>query len=158
MITITLGDKADKLIRELAAENEMSAKFFFTKIIIREARRELPMLEADRLKERIKLIDEVNDELTGARLSPPKGELSYSYSERPKSIYTRIWTAHKRLEARGFSEQEIHEYCLDRYGVDFKMKEVPARSPKKNPEWVGGGPVAQKIKEAQEVSRKIKVE
>ena len=156
--TLLLGEKANKLLKELASENGMASRFFFTKIIIREARAEATTLTADRLKERLKLIDEVNDELVDLINNPPKVQLGdKDYSTKPKSIYAKIWSAHKRMEKQGLSEAEIHDYCLTNYGMDFKIKETPTKSPKRNPDWVGGGKVAQKIKKAKEVSRKIEV-
>lgn len=157
--TLFLGAKAHQLFSELANENQMARKFFLTKIIIREARAEATGLTADRLKARLQLIDEVNDELVDAINNPPKTQLAdREYSTDPKRIYQKIWEAHRRLKKRGMDEKAIHDYCLDMYGMDFKIKKTPTKNPKRNPDWVGGGPVAQKIKEAQEVSRKIEVE
>lgn len=157
--TLFLGEKANKLLKELASENGMASRFFFTKIIIREARAEATTLEAEKLKERLKLIDEVNDELVDLINNPPQETLAdKDFSTKPKSIYAKIWDTHRRLEKRGFSEAEIHDYCLTRYGMDFNIKSTPSKSPKKNPDWVGGGAVAQKIKEARKTSRKIEVE
>ena len=156
--TLMLGEKANKLLKELASENGMASRFFFTKIIIREARAEATTLTADKLKERLKLIDEVNDELVDIINNPPKEQVAdRDFSTKPKSIYAKIWSAHKRLEKQGLGEAEIHDYCLTNYGMDFKIKETPTKSPKRNPNWVGGGVVAQKIKDAREISRKIKV-
>ena len=70
--TLYLGEKANQLLKELAEENSMASKFFFTKIIIREARAEATGLTADKLKARLKLIDEVNDELVDLINNPPK--------------------------------------------------------------------------------------
>lgn len=157
--TLFLGAKAHQLFSELANENQMARKFFLTKIIIREARAEATGLTGDKLKARLQLIDEVNDELVDAINNPPKTQLAdREYSTDPKRIYQKIWEAHRRLKKRGMDEKAIHDYCLDMYGMDFKIKKTPTKNPKRNPDWVGGGPVAQKIKEAQEVSRKIEVE
>ncbi len=157
--TLFLGEKAHQLFSELAKENQMSRKFFLTKIIVREARAEATGLRADKLKARLQLIDEVNDELIDAINNPPKTQLAdREYSTDPKRIYQKIWEAHRRLKKRGMDEEYIHNYCLDMYGMDFKIKKTPTKNPKRNPDWVGGGPVAQKIKDAQEVSRKIEVE
>lgn len=157
--TLFLGAKAYQLFSELANENQMARKFFLTKIIVREARAEATGLTADKLKARLQLIDEVNDELVDAINNPPKTQLAdRDYSTDPKRIYQKIWEAHRRLRKRGMSEEYIHDYCLDMYGMDFKIKKTPTKNPKRNPDWVGGGPVAQKIKDAQEVSRKIEVE
>ena len=157
--TLYLGEKANQLLKELAEENSMASKFFFTKIIIREARAEATGLTADKLKARLQLIDEVNDELVDLINNPPKAQLAdRDYSTDPKRIYQKIWEAHRRLKKQGHTEEAIHNYCLDMYGMDFKIKKTPTKNPKRNPDWVGGGPVAQKIKEAQEVSKKIEVE
>lgn len=156
--TVMLGEKANELLKHLSDENGLASKFFFTKIIIREARAEATMLSSDKMKERLKLIDEVEDELVDIINNPPKELVSdWDYSSNPKSIYMRVWTAHKRLEKRGWSAENIHKYCLERYGRDYDIKSTPTKSPKKNPDWVGGGAVAQKIKDANEVSRKIEV-
>ena len=156
--TLFLGEKANKLLKELANENNMASRYFFTKIIIREARAEATGLTADKLKERLKLIDEVNDELVDLINNPPKEQLAdRDFSTEPKKIYAKIWEAHRRLTAQGMSEAEIHDYCLDRYGMDLKISKTPSKSPKRNPEWVGGGAVASKIKQARAVSRKIEV-
>ena len=156
--TIMLGKKANRLLKELANENDMPSRFFFTKVLVREAKAEATMLTADKLKERLQLIDEVNDELVEIINNPPKEQMAdRDFSRRPKSIYMKIWSAHKRLSERGWGEEEIHDYCLTNYGMDFKIKETPTKSPKSNPDWVGGGKVAQKIKQANKVSRKIKV-
>lgn len=157
--TIVLGTKANRLLKELAAENGMAPRFFFTKMIIREARSEATMLESDKLKERLALIDEVNDELVDLINHPPKEQLwERNTSLKPKSVYMKVWATHRRMKANGFSDEEIHSYCLDTYGIDFKIKSTPTKSPKRNPEWVGGGKVAAKIKEARENSRKIEVQ
>lgn len=157
--TLILGEKANKLLKELASENGMASRFFFTKIIIREARAEATTLTADKLKERLALIDEVNDELVDLINNPPKTLLAdKDFSTNPKSIYNKIWDTHRRLARKGMSAGEIHEYCLDRYGMDFNIKETPTKNPKRNPDWVGGGAVAQKIKTARENSRKIEVQ
>lgn len=157
--TLLLGEKANQLLKELAAENGLALRYFFTKIIIREARSEATTLTADRLAARLKLIDEVNDELVDLINNPPKEQMSDRlYSTEPKKMYAKIWVAHKRLAERGMSEKEIHDYCLSRYGMDYKIKPTPSKNPKKNPEWTGGGPVAEKIKKAKETSRKIEIE
>lgn len=157
--TLYLGEKANKLLKEMSAENGLTSKFFFTKIIIREARAEATGLAGDKLKERLRLIEDVNDELVDIINNPPKGQLAdRDFSMKPKSIYMKIWATHKRLAERGLSEEEIHNYCLDNYGMDFKIKNTPTKSPKRNPEWVGGGVKAEKIKKAKEESRKIEVE
>lgn len=156
--TLFLGEKANKLLKLLASENGLASRYFFTKIIIREARAESATLTADRLKERLQLIDEVNDELVDLINNPPKAQLAdKDFSTAPKSIYTKIWTAHKRLAKKGASAEDIHAYCIDRYGMDFDIKETPTKTPKRNPDWVGGGVVAHKIKEANKVSKKIEV-
>lgn len=157
--TTIIGEKANRLLKELSAENGLASKFFFTKIIIREARAEATALTGDKLKERLQLIDEVNDELVDLINNPPKEQLAdRDFSTNPKSIYMKIWATHKRLAEKGMTEGEIHDYCLDNYGMDFKIKTTPTKSPKRNPDWVGGGRVAQKIKNAKEVSKKIEVQ
>lgn len=157
--TTIIGEKANRLLKELSAENGLASKFFFTKIIIREARAEATALAGDKLKERLQLIDEVNDELVDLINNPPKEQLAdRDFSTNPKSIYMKIWATHKRLAEKGMTEGEIHDYCLDNYGMDFKIKTTPTKSPKRNPDWVGGGRVAQKIKNAKEVSKKIEVQ
>lgn len=157
--TLFLGAKAYQLFSELAKENQMARKFFLTKIIIREARAEATGLTADKLKARLQLIDEVNDELVDAINNPPKTQLAdREYSTDPKRIYQKIWEAHRRLSARGMDEKAIHDYCLDMYGMDYNIKKTPTKNPKRNPDWVGGGPVAEKIKKAQETSKKIEVQ
>ena len=157
--TLFLGEKASQLLKELAADNDMASRYFFTKIIIREAKAEAAALTSDRLEARLKLIDEVSDELADLISNPPQDQLnSYEYSTEPKKIYAKIWEAHRRLKRKGWGEAEIHDYCLTRYGMDIKIKKTPTKNPKQNPEWVGGGPVAGKIKKAKEVSRKIEVE
>lgn len=157
--TLYLGEKANQLLKELSEENNMASRYFFTKVLIREARSEATMLTAEKLKARLQLIDEVNDELVELINNPPKFQLAdRDYSADPKRIYQRIWEAHRRLKAQGKSDADIHDYCLTQYGMDFKIKKTPTKSPKRNPDWVGGGPVAEKIKKAKEVSRKIEVE
>lgn len=157
--TLYLGEKANRLLKELANENGLASRFFFTKIIIREARAEATTLTADKLKERLQLIDEVNDELVDLINNPPKTMLAdKDFSTNPKSIYAKVWDAHRRLARRGMSKEEIHDYCLTRYGIDYDIKDTPTKSPKRNPDWVGGGAVASKIKEAKETSRKIEVQ
>lgn len=157
--TLYLGEKANQLLMELAQENDMAARYFFTKIIIRQARSEATILEADKLKERLKLIDEVNDELVELINNPPQEQLTErEVATDPRKVYGKIWEAHRRLKERGMSEAEIHDYCLTRYGMDYNISETPTKSPKRNAEWVGGGPVANKIKQAKEVSRKIEVQ
>lgn len=157
--TIYLGEKANRLLKELANENGLASKFFFTKVIIREARAEATTLSGDKLKGRLQLIEEVNDELVDLINNPPKGQLAdRDFSTNPKSIYTKIWTAHKRLADKGMTEEEIHDWCIENYGMDLKIKPTPSKSPKKNPDWTGGGRVAQKLKRARETSRKIEVE
>lgn len=156
--TLLLGEKANKLLKELASENGLASRYFFTKIIIREARAEATTLTADRLKKRLQLIDEVNDELVDLINNPPKVALAdKDFSTVPKSIYTKIWSAHKRLAKKGMAEDDIHVYCMERYGMDFTIKATPTKTPKRNPDWVGGGAVAQKIKQAKKVSKKIEV-
>lgn len=154
--TVLLGEKASQLFKELAVENGIAPKFFFTKIIVREARAEATTLTAEKLKERLKLIDEANDELIQMINCPPKCEsLGIDYSTKPKTIYAKIWEAHRRLAEKGWGEEQIHDYCLKRYGMDIDITKNPNTSPKKNPDWVGGGKVAAKIKQAKEVSRKL---
>lgn len=156
--TLMLGEKANKLLKLLSADNGMASKYFFTKIIIREARAEATALTADKLKERLKLIDEVEDELVDIINNPPKELVAdWDYSMNPKSIYMRVWSAHKRLEKKGWSEEDIHAYCVENYGRDYNIKSTPTKTPKSNPDWVGGGASAQKIKTAVEVSKKIEV-
>lgn len=153
--TVLLGEKASQLFKELAVENGIAPKFFFEKLIIREARAEATTLTAEKLKERLKLIDEANDELVQMINDPPKCEsLGIDYSTKPKTIYAKIWEAHRRLAEKGWGEEEIHDYCIKRYGMDIDIAKNPNTSPKKNPDWVGGGKVAAKIKAA----RKVQVE
>lgn len=157
--TLLIGEKANELLKKLAEENGLASRFFYTKLIVREARAEATTLTADKLKERLKLIDEVNDELVEIINNPPKEMLAdWDYSTNPKSIYMRVWDAHRRLAKKGYSEEEIHSYCLERYGLDYPIKATPTKSPKRNPEWVGGGASAEKIKKAKEASRKIEVQ
>lgn len=157
--TLLIGEKANELLKKLAEENGLASRFFYTKLIVREARAEATTLTADKLKERLKLIDEVNDELVEIINNPPKEMLAdWDYSTNPKSIYMRVWDAHRRLAKKGCSEEEIHSYCLERYGLDYPIKATPTKSPKRNPEWVGGGASAEKIKKAKEASRKIEVQ
>lgn len=156
--TLMLGEKANKLLKQLSADNGMASKYFFTKIIVREARAEATTLTADKLKARLQLIAEVEDELVDIINNPPKELIAdWDYSMNPKSIYMRVWSAHRRLEQRGWSAEDIHAYCIEHYGRDYKIKSTPQKTPKKNPEWVGGGAVAQKTKDANKVSRKIEV-
>lgn len=157
--TLYIGEKANQLLVELASENEMASRFFFTKIIIREARAEATALTADKLKKRLELIGAVNDELLDIINHPPKTLLAdRDFSAAPKTVYTKIWTARKRLSERGWSEEEIHDYCLTRYGLDYKIKPQPQKNPKQNPSWVGGGKVAQKIKKAKAESKGLELE
>lgn len=156
--TVYLGDKANKLLKQLAEENGIGSKFFFTKLIIREARAEATTLTADKLKDRLRLIDDVNDELVDIINNPPKELVfDWDYSKNPKSIYMKVWAAHKRLAKRGWGAEEIHSYCIERYGMDINIKETPTKTPKRNPEWVGGGTKAQKIKKAKEASNRIEI-
>lgn len=157
--TLYLGEKANKLLKELAAENEMASRFFFTKIIIREARNSVAGLRGDKLKERLQLIDEANDELVNIINNAPFYlESVTDENTNPRKIYARIWDTHKRLEKKGLSKLEIHDYCLARYGIDFDIKKTPTKNPKSNPDWVGGGTKAKEIKQARETSRKIEIE
>lgn len=157
--TLYLGEKANQLLKELAEENSMSPKFFFTKIIVREAKAEATGLTADKLKARLQLIDEVNDELVDLINNPPKTQLvEREYSTEPKKIYAKIWEAHRRLAKQGYTDEAIHNYCLGMYGMDLKIKKTPTKNPKRNPNWVGGGAVAQKIKDARDASAKIEVQ
>lgn len=157
--TFFIGEKAQRLFKMMSAENKMGSRLFFTKLLIREARAEATALPADKLKERLALIEEVNDELIYLINNPPKTILAdREYTHNPKRVYQKIWEAHRRLKGRGFSEKEIHEYCLDMYGLDIDPQKTPTKSPKRNPNWVGGGPVAQKIKQARENSKGIEVE
>lgn len=157
--TILLGEKASQLFKELAVENGIAPKVFFTKIIIREARAEAAALSSDRLKERLQLIAEAEDEWVDTVNNPPKCEsLGIDYSTKPKTIYAKIWEAHRRLTEKGWGEEEIHDYCLKRYGMDIDITKNPNTSPKKNPDWVGGGKVAAKIKAARNISRSIEVQ
>lgn len=156
--TLYLGEKANKLLKKLAEENQIASRYFFTKIIIREARAEATTLTADKLKERLQLIDEVNDELVELINNPPKYQLAdRDYSTDPKRIYQKVWEAHRRLKKRGFSDADIHDYCIAQYGLDYDISKTPTKNPKRNPDWVGGGKVAEKIKKAKETSRKIEV-
>ena len=157
--TIMIGEKANELLKKLAEENGLASRYFYTKLIIREARAEATTLTAEKLKERLALIDEVNDELVDIINNPPQEMVAdWDYSTNPRSIYMRVWDAHKRLAKKGLSDEEIHDYCIKRYGLDYPIKETPSKSPKKNPDWVGGGVKAEKIKQAQSVSKKIRVE
>lgn len=138
--TQIIGAKANQLLHELARENGVSTKYFVPFMLLREARSEATMLDGERLKKRLALIEDVQTELTLLINNPPREMLSdWDYSTKPKSIYMRVWQAHKRLEGRGASEEEIHKYCIDHYGIDFPVKQMPQRSPKANPEWAGGG-------------------
>ena len=144
--TLMLGEKANELLKALAEENGMLSRYFFTKIIVREARAEATALSADRLKARLQLINEVEDELVEIINNPPKEMIAdWDYSMNPRSVYMRVWKAHKRLAEKGWDEEKIHDYCVKRYGRDYPVKTTPTKSPKKNPDWVGGGKNARKI-------------
>lgn len=157
--TILLGEKANKLLHEMAAENGIATRYFYTKLITREARTRATTLSGEKLKNRLRLIDEVEDELSSIINNPPKVAIyDRDYSLNPHSIYCKIWQAHKRLEKQGKTPEEIHQYCIDRYGMDQGIATMPQKDPRRNPDWTGGGPVAQKIKKAKEVSRKIEVQ
>lgn len=152
--TLYLGERAKQLLKELARENGMSTKYFFTKIILREARNEAASLSAEKLKRRLVLIDEVNDELMDYIKNPPKTQIdNREYSTNPRAVYMKVWKAHERLGIKGWSEEEIHDYCMEMYGIDYPVKRTPTKSPKRNPDWVGGGAYAKKIKEAKEASK-----
>lgn len=156
--TFYLGEKARQLLMVLANENGVVPRLFITKVLLRDARNSASALTANKLKDRLKLIDEVNEELIDIINNPPKEMLAdKEMSANPKSIYSKIWMAHKRLKAQGWSDEKIHEHCLLRYGLDYHINNTPTKSPKRNPDWVGGGANAEKIKKARETSRKIEV-
>ena len=145
--TQIIGAKANELLHQLAQENGIATRFFLSQMLIREARSEATMLDGERLKARLQLINEVNDELVDLINNPPKEAIiDWDYSTNPKSIYMRVWTAHKRLAEQGKSAEEIHRYCIDRYGIDYDIKDTPQKTPKANPTWAGGGKNARKIK------------
>ena len=52
----------------------------------------------------------------------------------------------------------IVQKIKEEFNIDYDIKDTPTKSPKRNPDWVGGGAVANKIKEAKETSRKIEVQ
>lgn len=144
--TQVIGVKANQLLHELAVENGVASRYFLTQVLLREARSEATMLDGERLKARLQLINEVNDELVDLINNPPQGDVfDWEYSNNPRSIYMKVWQAHKRMASRGVDEKQIHEYCIKRYGLDFPVKATPQKTPKSNPNWVGGGKNARKI-------------
>ena len=144
--TQIIGIKANQLLTELANENGVAKKYFLSHMLVREARAEATALDGERLKKRLALINEVQDELVDLINNPPQGDVfDWEYSQNPRSIYMKVWQAHKRMASRGVSEEQIHDYCIKRYGLDFPVKETPQKSPKSNPDWVGGGKNARKI-------------
>lgn len=121
--TIFLGEKAAHLLHLMAGENGMAYEHFFTKLIIREARAEASMLSLDKLEERLKLIDEVADEQAYIVSNPTIEKATHkSPTTNPKSVYYKVWVMRERLKKKGWGEEEIHKYCMRRYGYDLKVK------------------------------------
>lgn len=120
--TIFLGEKAAHLLKLLAQENGMAYEHFFTKLILREARAEASMLSLDKLEERLKLIDEVADEQAYIVGNPTIEKATHHPTTNPKSVYYKVWVMRERLKRKGWVEEEIHKYCMRRYGYDIKVK------------------------------------
>lgn len=134
--TILLGEKAAHLLKLLAQENGMAYEHFFTKMIIREARAEASMLSLDKLEERVKLIDEVADEQAYIVGNPTIEKTTHTPTSNPKSIYYKVWVMRERLKKRGMSEEEIHKYCMKRYGYDLTIKKRIKVEDKSKPETI----------------------
>lgn len=134
-ITFFLGNNALKLYKKLAGENSIDPLFFLIKLLVREGRAEATTLTGDKLKERLELIDKVNDELVDLINNPPKGYLVKTYVDTPRATYSRVWAARKRLASRGWSEEDIHNYCLSNYGVDYNFKKTPKKNPTQYENW-----------------------
>lgn len=124
IVKILLGKKAQQLLNELARENDMLPKYYYTKILVREAKAEATMLPFEKLQARLQLIDEVNDELVDIINTAPV----IADDASPRQIYARVWAQRKRWRSMGFSEEEIHHLCLQRYGIDPQPKRMPQRN------------------------------
>lgn len=132
-VKILLGVKGIELLEALARENDMLPKYYYTKLLVREAKAEASMLPYEKLQKRLQLIDEVNDELVDIINTAP----AMTGNATPRTLYTRIWAARKKWRSMGFSEEEIHNLCLERYGYDPR----PKRQPQKN-----NNPTGRKVK------------
>lgn len=131
-VKILLGVKGIELLEQLARENDMLPKYYYTKVLVRVAKAEASMLPHDKLQKRLQLIDEVNDELVDIINTAP----AMTETATPRQLYSRIWAARKKWRSMGFSEEEIHHLCLERYGFDTQPKRQPQKN--NNPEGLGG--------------------
>lgn len=131
-IQIFMGEKGEQLLNELARENDMLPKYFYTKVLVREAKAEATMLPHEKLQKRLQLIDEVNDELVDIINTAPV----VVEDATPRKVYARIWAQRKRWRSMGLSEEKIHNLCLQRYGFDPQPKRQPQKD--NNPEGKGG--------------------
>lgn len=119
MPTVSMGEKAYELYRELANDANISTRFMLTRILLREARATSAILPSEKLARRLELIDSVEDELSEKMFRPP--QKTVKTSERAKNRYQKIWTAHRRLARRGLTPKEIHNYCMKNYGEDIDI-------------------------------------
>lgn len=120
-----LGDKARELLEAMAKEANIKPKYFLTKLLLYQARARAVVLTADKLQERLKLIEEVDDELTDYVNRETWQPLNTLTDER--AVYKKIWMMRKRLEQRGMTDKQIHDFCMRRYGRDFKIAKTPEK-------------------------------
>lgn len=130
MNQITVGEKAYELYCQIAGDSGVPVRYMLPKLLIREGEASAAALPANKLKERIALIEEVREEMSREMWAENR-------EGTPRQIYGRIWAFKKYLRSQGFSEEQIHYRTLAKYGTDIEMK----RQPQKN-----NNPTGRKVK------------
>lgn len=120
---ITVGEKAYQLYCQIAGDAGVPVRYMLPKILIREGEASAAALPADRLKERIALIEEVREELSRLMWTSEGKQAG-----TPRQMYTRIWAFKKYLRSQGWNEDQIHYKTLAKYGVDIEMKRQPQKN------------------------------
>lgn len=126
-ITLFMDDNAWELYMALAKENDTIPQYFLPKLLLREARVEAASLPVDKLKDRLVLIDKVEEELhTLIRAEKPVAWDNTLTS--PRAIYSKIWAYRKYMRGKGYTEEQIHMLCLSKYGRDIDAKQMPQKN------------------------------
>lgn len=128
-----MGENTKKLYQEVAKDENINPEYLFHRMLVDRAEDGLAALPMDKMKDRVGLIQESNRE---KRTAVAKASRRVKVD---RHSYQVIWQWKKRLKERGYTDQQIHNMCIEKYGIDYETKPTPSKNPRLNPKWKGGG-------------------
>lgn len=129
-VVLNVPDDVKVLLKTLAKDRNQPVDKLVAKSILNDAYKDAPALPAPELRERIALIESADRAVNPRKI--------ISKEEKRRRQYQAMWIMIRRLEERGWAEEDIKAKCKQKYGFYIEMDKQPQCSPKKNPNWQGG--------------------